>query len=254
MKPRGLPAAAIAALTALALFLRPDEAGATAPERSLHPVPRGDGIRFPADETEPPPAASPVPRARPRRGASLSSARGLARGATGAICNNPDIRGEVVGRVPGLLKGCGVESAVRVHSVSGVALSQPAVMDCTTARALDFWVKKGARPALRREGRLSELKVAAGYACRTRNGRPGARISEHGKGRAIDISAFVMRDGSIVTVKKGWREKHARKSLLRAWRAACGPFGTVLGPDADRYHRDHFHLDTARYRGGPWCR
>ncbi len=225
-----------------------------APERSLHPVPRGDGIRFPEPETAPPPAVSPVPRARPRGGASLSGARGPAKAAAGTICNNPDIRGEVVGLVPGRLKGCGVERAVRVHSVSGVALSQPSVMDCTTASALDIWVKKGAGPALRREGRLSELKVAAGYACRTRNGRPGARISEHGKGRAIDISAFIMRDGSIVTVEKGWSEKRARKSLLRAWRAACGPFGTVLGPDADRYHRDHFHLDTARYRGGPWCR
>jgi hypothetical protein len=27
-----------------------------------------------------------------------------------------------------------------------------------------------------------------------------------------------------------------------------------LGPDADRYHQDHFHLDTASHRSGPYCR
>jgi len=37
-------------------------------------------------------------------------------------------------------------------------------------------------------------------------------------------------------------------------RAACGPFGTVLGPNADRFHQDHFHFDTARHRSGPYCR
>ncbi|MFC3117580.1 extensin family protein [Jhaorihella thermophila] len=58
-----------------------------------------------------------------------------------------------------------------------------------------------------------------------------------------------------MTVAKGWKSSHrTRKMLQRAWKTACGPFGTVLGPNADRYHRDHFHLDTARYRSGPYCR
>jgi len=30
--------------------------------------------------------------------------------------------------------------------------------------------------------------------------------------------------------------------------------GTVLGPEANRFHRDHFHFDTAEYRSGPYCR
>jgi hypothetical protein len=37
-------------------------------------------------------------------------------------------------------------------------------------------------------------------------------------------------------------------------KAACGPFGTVLGPNSNRFHQDHFHFDTARYRSGSYCR
>lgn len=42
----------------------------------------------------------------------------------GAVCGDLDIQGEVVGRVPGKLIGCGVEHGVRVRSVAGVSLSQ----------------------------------------------------------------------------------------------------------------------------------
>ena len=45
-----------------------------------------------------------------------------------------------------------------------------------------------------------------------------------------------------------------RTAMRKMHRTACGPFGTVLGPDSDRFHRDHFHFDTAKYRSGPFCR
>lgn len=172
----------------------------------------------------------------------------------GAVCGTTAIQGEPVGPVPGKLAGCGVADAVRVHEVSGVRLSPPAVITCDTARALNTWVQKGLKPAFRRRGPVVEMRVAAHYACRTRNNRPGARISEHGRGKAIDLSAFVMKDGEVVTVLNGWKKGTTYRPLSRAHRAACGPFGTVLGPEADRYHRDHFHFDTARHRGGrPFC-
>jgi hypothetical protein len=37
-------------------------------------------------------------------------------------------------------------------------------------------------------------------------------------------------------------------------KSACGPFGTVLGPDADKYHKDHFHFDVAKHGNGAYCR
>nr|WP_300059663.1 extensin family protein [uncultured Roseobacter sp.] len=175
--------------------------------------------------------------------------------AEGAICGDPAIQGQVVGRMPGRIPGCGVAEAVRVRAVSDIALSQQAVMDCGTARALKTWVDRSVKPALRDiGGGVQSLKVAAHYVCRTRNHKKGARISEHGKGRAIDISGFRLRDGSTITVLTGWTARGTAQALRRMHRDACGPFGTVLGPDADSFHRDHFHFDTARYRSGTYCR
>lgn len=173
----------------------------------------------------------------------------------GAVCGDPAIQGERIGAVPGRISGCGVSNAVRVRSVSGVTLSQTSVMDCNTANALKTWVDDTAKPTLRRTGGgLRSLRVAAHYACRTRNSRPGAKISEHGKGRAIDISGIGLRDGSRITVLKGWKSRKTSKVMRRLHAGACGPFGTVLGPKSDRFHQDHFHFDTARYRSGPYCR
>jgi hypothetical protein len=143
---------------------------------------------------------------------------------------------------------------VLIRSVSGVQLSQSTRMDCETAAALDDWVRGAVLPVMRdRGGGAVGLRVAAGYVCRGRNRQPGARLSEHSFGRAVDISAILLADGSEITVLNGWNSRDGR--LLRElWRRACGPFGTVLGPESDRFHRDHFHFDTARYRSGPYCR
>ncbi|MEM8729993.1 MAG: extensin family protein [Pseudomonadota bacterium] len=169
----------------------------------------------------------------------------------GSVCGDIDIQGKVVGDY-GKGGGCFIPEAVRVTSVSDVRLSQSALMTCDTAKALKRWIDKGVQPAFNK--RVVELKVAAHYACRTRNNKAGAKLSEHAKGRAIDISAFVLRSGDQASVLHDWgRGKHG-KSLSKAHAAACGPFGTVLGPKADAYHRDHFHMDTARYRSGTYCR
>ena len=172
----------------------------------------------------------------------------------GAMCGETALQGEVVGFVPSETKGCGIKDAVRIRSVSGIVLSQAALIDCPTAQALRKWVDKGLTPALKSRGNVAQIKVAAHYACRTRNSQRGTRISEHGKGRAIDISGFVMQDGSEITVLKGWRDDSTSRAMRKMHKAACGPFGTVLGPQADRFHQDHFHFDTARYRSGTFCR
>lgn len=174
--------------------------------------------------------------------------------AKGAICGDRGLQGEVVGHVPSRVRGCGINDAVKLRSVSGITLSQQAVIDCPTALALKKWIDDAVKPALKSRGRVSRLNVAAHYACRTRNNKKGGRISEHGKGRAIDISGFIMEDGSEITVLKGWNAKSTGRALKNIHKKACGPFGTVLGPNADRYHRDHFHFDTARYRSGAYCR
>ncbi|MEM9870070.1 MAG: extensin family protein [Pseudomonadota bacterium] len=200
-----------------------------------------------------PRATSLRPALRPGAIVERAMARREAR-RKGQVCGDPDLQGDVVGFVPGRINGCGIEEAVRLRSVAGVTLSQSALMDCNTAKALKTWTERGAKPALRGTGGgLAGYRVAAHYACRTRNNQRGARISEHGKGRAIDISGFALKDGTQLTVLNDWNSRH-RQALRSMHQAACGPFGTVLGPNSDRFHRDHFHFDTARYRSGPFCR
>ena len=169
------------------------------------------------------------------------------------MCGVPGLEGERIRDVDGH-GSCGIDDPVLVTRVAGVDLSRPTRMTCETASALDIYVRTGAKPVLStRGGGLERLQVAAGYSCRSRNSQPGARISEHSKGRAIDISAYVLRDGTSLSVLDDWRNGNAQ-TMRRLHSAACGPFGTVLGPESDRFHQDHFHFDVARHRGGPYCR
>jgi len=173
----------------------------------------------------------------------------------GAVCGTPAIQGVVVGKVPGP-GGCGIANAVEVDAVGGVLLSQPSLMKCETAQTLNTWVQEDMKPIVgTKGGGVKSLKVAAHYACRTRNHRRGGRLSEHAKGNAIDISAFRLADGTELSVLQDWRAGNSKsKTLRRLHASACGPFGTVLGPESDRFHQAHFHLDIANHRNGPYCR
>ncbi|SHI51746.1 extensin family protein [Wenxinia saemankumensis] len=171
----------------------------------------------------------------------------------GALCGAVGLQGDRLGAISGP-GACGVEDAVRVRSVGGIQLSQPLEINCDTARALLGWVESSAIPTFRHVGGgLERLEIMGGYTCRGRNGTPGARLSEHSFGNAVDIGGFRMRDGSRITLLGDWRGTDGGY-LRTLWQAACGPFGTVLGPNANAAHRDHFHFDTAAYRSGSYCR
>lgn len=213
--------------------------------------PRGLGALFSRLRPEPRPKAPKVEKAAAIR--SVPGSESLI-SRKGSVCGDPAIKGEVLSRITAKVKGCGIDEPVRVRSVDGVVLSQPATMDCGTALALKKWVQKGLKPAFGKTGGgIARIEVAAHYACRPRNNKKGAKISEHGKGRAIDISGVTLANGKTVTVLRDYR-KSAGKPLRIAHKAACGTFGTTLGPGSDGYHEDHLHLDTARYRSGAYCR
>ena len=181
-----------------------------------------------------------APRAKPAKRAKASR--------KGSVCGDPSIKGKDLPRITSRTKGCGVESPVSVTSVDGISLTPAATIDCTTAKALKTWVQKGLRPALG-ASEPARLRVAASYTCRSRNNVRGAKISEHGRGKAIDIASVVLANGKDLTVRQNFR------TLRKAYKAACGIFGTTLGPGSDGYHEDHMHFDTARQRsGGAYCR
>ena len=212
----------------------------------------------------------PRPEPRPRPSASMSAdpqmpekietvaavrilpGKSAVTGKKGSVCGDPSIKGETLAPITSRVRGCGVADPVRVTSVDGVALNQSAVINCETARALKTWIRKGLKPAFGRK-EVVGLRVAASYACRPRNNVRGAKISEHGRGNAIDISAIVLADGRSIVVADDWR-RSAGKPMKKAYRAACGTFGTTLGPESDRHHRDHLHFDIANQRGGAYCR
>ncbi|WP_417243444.1 extensin family protein [Celeribacter sp.] len=202
---------------------------------------------------------SPVPRKRPDGLAGQAQAATVVRkvsyGKSGSVCGVDGIRGQAASAIPARIKGCGLDAPVRVTEIAGLKLSPPATLDCPTAKALYTWVEKGAKPAVARMGGgAAGLRIMASYACRTRNNQAGAKVSEHGRGRAVDVGAVLLKNGDRVSVLKDWGKGKKGKALRAMHKAACGPFGTVLGPNANRYHRDHFHFDTARYRSGSYCR
>jgi hypothetical protein len=121
------------------------------------------------------------------------------------------------------------------------------VVNCEVAETLATWISDAVNPAAERTlgGKVTNLRVAAGYACRGRNNIKGAKLSEHGRGNAIDISAIEIEGHGWVTVgKAGGKSEQAFLANVRS--SACGPFKTVLGPGSDKYHHDHFHLDLAQ--------
>ena len=165
----------------------------------------------------------------------------------GSVCGVASIKGQEIAAIKSKVKGCGVEDPVAITSVAGVRLSQTATVDCSIAKALDRWVEEVAQPAF--NGNLVEMRVAAHYSCRSRNNIKGAKISEHGKGRAIDIAGFVLSNGKVLTVAQNYN-----KLLRRIYKAGCGYFMTTLGPGSDGYHEDHFHFDASARKGGAYCR
>jgi hypothetical protein len=147
--------------------------------------------------------------------------------------------------------GCMVENAWRMHSVAGVRFSQPAIVNCGVVGPLNQWINTAVQPAAQRAFGESvvAVDVAASYSCRARNNRHGAKMSEHGFGNAIDISAFTLESGRKVKVERGfWGSRSEARFLEDVRGDACGQFHTVLGPGSDKHHEDHIHLDMQNRR------
>ncbi|WP_224813913.1 extensin family protein [Hasllibacter sp. MH4015] len=172
---------------------------------------------------------------------------------TGTLCGVVGLQGEEIEPVTGRISGCGISNAVRLRVVHGLTLTSPATINCTTAQAFSQWVLDAEDIVGNTGGGMVSLRVVASYACRTRNSRAGARLSEHAVGNAVDIAGIGLQNGTELTVLDDWRSGNS--GIMRGLHeAACGTFGTVLGPNSDRFHQDHFHFDVASYRSGAYCR
>ena len=130
-------------------------------------------------------------------------------------------------------------------------LNQEGTLTCPMYSAVDRWLEQVVQPAaMARFGQhVVELRIMGTYSCRRMNNGSGtARFSEHAYANAIDVGGFRLADGSIITVLKGWKGGLEEQNFLREVHAgACRGFATVLGPGADAFHYDHFHMDLARH-------
>lgn len=224
---------------------------------------------------------------------------------------------------------CGSPVPVRLKSVGStvrVRFDPPVIVNCRMVAALSQWSKTTLQPAAKKHlgAPVAEI-VASGYSCRNVYWRRDAGRSQHASANAIDIAAFVLKDGRRVSVLDGWgptaRERKAAaklaaqktaattkagstqekpsttrvgQNLTKAslalpikrqagnaaasshaadaaqesakevptpdvmflkslHRGACHDFKTVLGPEANKAHRDHFHFDLTSLRSYSYC-
>ena len=181
---------------------------------------------------------------------------------------------------------CGGADLVELEAVllpdgSRVAVTPRATLRCEMAESFAAWLRDEVRPRLEPlDSPLKTVENADSYECRGRNrvangkdsknsknskdskdskdgkdskdskdskdGRDG-KVSEHGKGNAIDVTGFVLADRRKVVLTDVMEPTALREGLRDS---ACRRFTTVLGPGSDRYHEHHIHLDVLARRSG----
>ena len=145
--------------------------------------------------------------------------------------------------------GCSTLGAVRLSALSGDAsefgVTNLGAVKCETARTFNAWARFGVDRAARQilGSPLARIETMGSYSCRNVAGTD--RRSAHATGHAIDVSAFVLEDGRRIVLEDDWDGgSRAEREFLRViHQSACKRFGTVLGPEYNAAHRDHFHLE-----------
>jgi hypothetical protein len=143
--------------------------------------------------------------------------------------------------------GCSATGSVQLLDI-GVPVANLGAMRCGLAEKLAEWVRRDAVPAADSilGGELVKVETFGTYACRNTVGTSGpTRLSGHAIANAVDISAFVLRDGRRISVLGGWRsdDQATREYLQAIRRSACRRFGTVLSPDYNAAHANHLHFE-----------
>ncbi len=132
---------------------------------------------------------------------------------------------------------------------------------CAMAAALEIWRRDSVQPAAQEifGQEVARIEHFGSFSCRRLYGRDEGPWSEHATGNAIDIAGFVLADGTRISLVNDWQGEggdrdDAARFLRRVRDGACGVFGTVLSPEYNAAHRDHFHLDQEPRGMGGVCR
>jgi hypothetical protein len=147
--------------------------------------------------------------------------------------------------------GCGGEDLVRLEAVvlpdkHRVSVKPAAILRCAMATAIADWIRTDIAPLAANLGStISDLDNFDSFECRGRNRVVGARLSEHGRANALDVRAFKLANGHLISLTDRNVPRELRETVLRQ---VCARFSTVLGPGSDWYHEDHIHLDLMERR------
>jgi len=151
---------------------------------------------------------------------------------------------------------CGAEQVVTyLQGPAGIRYNAPPLVTCRLALALARFEQLAIEEAQTHLGRrVVGLEHLGTYSCRKM-----ARfdfVSEHSYANAIDIQEIALQGGERLSVARhfgkldaqalGNRALFLRSLARRAFDERL--FSNVLTPFWDALHRDHLHLDLARYR------
>lgn len=130
-------------------------------------------------------------------------------------------------------------------------LSSSFLASCPLAVAYALFERHGLQPVAQRVlGQpVAQVDHLGSFACRNVYNRKAGRLSQHASANALDIAGFRLRDGQRIVLARDWQGTGDKAVFLREVRqAACEHFSTVLGPEYNAAHRDHFHVDMGRWQ------
>ena len=148
---------------------------------------------------------------------------------------------------------CGGEDMVRIDAVllpgdKRIEVRPPSYLRCPMAEQLAVWVRnEAASRAAVLGAALQAVDTYDDFSCRGRNRQTNGKLSEHGKGNAVDVRGLTLADGRFISLTDVNASKDVREALRDS---ACARFTTVLGPGSDGHHEGHIHLDLLDRRGG----
>ncbi|WP_170410734.1 extensin-like domain-containing protein [Ruegeria atlantica] len=152
-------------------------------------------------------------------------------------------------------ENCGIAGRGRLSAL--VASKVEAVeTSCTTTLRLTMWEHHVVQPAAQSllGTQVSRLRHVGSYNCRQMRTAQGKSSgwSSHATADSIDIVGVQLADGRSLTLLSDWGTEGPEALFLREiWQGACDWFRVVLGPDFNRLHADHFHLQGP---GWGYCR
>lgn len=145
-------------------------------------------------------------------------------------------------------QNCGFYNALTLDR-SALPYNATLRMTCPLTAALSVWERQALVIRAQQYFEAPPVKVLTfgSYSCRRMYGRSSGKYSEHATGNAIDIQGIEFADGSRIILKDDWGTDTPEGRFLEDLRNdSCRIFGTVLGPEYNTAHADHFHLDMSQ--------